>query len=155
MAESMVFYKSFYDAINELPEENRYEILKAIIEYGLLGVEPKLMGIPNAVFLLIKPQIDANNKRRENGKYGVLGGRPKKPIENPKKPIGLSVIKPNGLSKKNPNVNVNVNENVNNTSSSSCACAREENTDDFDSLLESYDEYRKRQKQKQAEAGRG
>lgn len=152
MAESMVFYKSFYDAINELPEESRYEILKAIIEYGLLGIEPKLIGIPNAVFLLIKPQIDANNKRRENGKYGVLGGRPKKTIGNTKKPIGLSVIKPNGLSKKNPNVNEN--ENVNNTSSS-CACAREENTDDFDALLESYDEYRKRQKRKQAEAGRG
>lgn len=147
MAESMVFYKSFYDAIKELPEDNRYEILKAIIEYGLLGVEPKLTGIPQAVFLLIKPQIDANNKRRENGKYGVLGGRPKKkPTETKIKPIGLSVTKPNGLSKKNPNVNVNVNVNENNTSSS-CACAREDDEflgDEFDENLETYEEYLQR-----------
>ena len=149
MAESMVFYKSFYESLNGLPDDIRLKMLDAIIGYALNGTEPQLEGFGANLFALIRPQLDANAKRRENGKkgaeYGKLGGRPKKT------PKGLSKETPVRLSLKTPNVNVN--ENVNNTSSSSCACAREENTDDFDVLLESYDEYRKRQKQ--AKAGRG
>lgn len=160
MAESMVFYKSFYESLNGLPDDIRLKMLDAIIGYALNGTEPQLEGFGENLFALIRPQLDANAKRRENGKYGVLGGRPKKKaMEDKKKPIGLSVVKPNGLSNENPNVNenvnvnVNVNENVNNTSSSSCACTREENGEDFDVLLESFDEYRKRNKQRKAQGG--
>ena len=68
MRESMVFYKSFYDAIRQLPDESQLTVFRAIAEYGIMGEEPKCEGVAKAIFSLVKPQIDANNKRYENGK---------------------------------------------------------------------------------------
>ena len=122
MQDSMIFYKSFYQAINKLDTETQAEVYNAIFSYALDDKEPdNLSKMANVVFTLIKPQIDANNLRRENGKkgaeFGKKGGRPKK--ENPigvinKNPIGDIKKNPLGLQTKTPNVNVNVNDNVNN-----------------------------------------
>lgn len=110
MRESMVFYRSFHEATKNLPQKQYKEVLNAIFEYALNGTEPKLSAITQSIFLLIKPQIDANNKRFENGckgsEYGKLGGRPRK---NPKK----TPPKPQENPTKTPNVNVNENVNVN------------------------------------------
>lgn len=111
MYESMIFYKSFYDAIKGLDAELQAEIYNAVFSYGLYGEELELSPIANTIFTLIKPQIDANNKRKENGKkgaeYGKLGGRPKKnnPEETPQKPLNNPT--------ETPNVNVNANVNAN------------------------------------------
>lgn len=108
MRDSFVFYRSFYDAIKGLPRDIQGEIYTAIMEYGLYGKETEnLKPIAQSIFTLIQPQIEANNKRFENGKkgaeYGVRGGRPKKnnPKETPKKP------------QENPKETPNVNDNVN------------------------------------------
>ena len=81
--ESFIFYKSFYEAIRELPKEIRMEVLTAIIEYALYGKQPEdLKPFAKGMFTLIKPNIDVNTTRFEKGKrgaqYGVRGGRPKK-----------------------------------------------------------------------------
>ena len=116
MYESMIFYKSFYDAIQGLDTELQAEIYNAIFKYGLYGELDELSPIANTVFTLIKPQIDANNKRKENGKkgaeYGKLGGRPKKdnPKETPNKPQENSTQTPNVNENENDNVNANENE---------------------------------------------
>jgi len=113
--ESMVFYKSFYDAICGLEKELQAEIYDAIIYYGIYGEEKELSPMAKMAFALIKPQIDANNRRKEKGKkgadYGKLGGRPKKnnPTETPKEPQ----INPTETPNVNANVNVKVNDNVN------------------------------------------
>ena len=103
--ESFVFYRSFYEGIKELPRDIQGEVLTAIMEYGLNGVTTENQKpITKAMFALIKPQLDANNQRFENGKlgaeHGVKGGRPRKekPQENPT---------------ETPNVNDNVNVNDN------------------------------------------
>ena len=112
MRESFIFYDSFLNALDELDSEIRLQVYDAICHYALREEEPELSGIAKAIFLLIKPQIDANNKKYESGKkganYGKLGGRPKKekPLKNP-----LGVISEN--PKETPNVNVNENDNVN------------------------------------------
>jgi hypothetical protein len=49
------------------------------MEYGLTGELPNLTGYLKSMFLLIKPQIDANNKKYESG---CVGGRPLKAKEN-------------------------------------------------------------------------
>ena len=112
--ESFVFYRSFYEGIKELPRDIQGEVLTAIMEYGLNGVTTENQKpITKAMFALIKPQLDANNQRFENGRlgaeHGKKGGRPKKekPQENP----NLTPKKP----QENPNLtpNVNVNDNVN------------------------------------------
>lgn len=126
MMDSFVFYSSFYEALQEIEDpETRLAVYDAIAGYALTGKEPELKGMQAAMFRLIRPQIDANNRRRE---YGMKGGRPKieKPMvsedEGNEKPMvfeGEKIEKPM-VSKKsenkkpNVNVNVNVNANVNN-----------------------------------------
>lgn len=78
MRDGIVFYRSFYDAIKELPDAELAKCFKAIMEYGLDGKEPETSGIEKTIYCLVKPQIDANNKRYQNG---TKGGRPKTETE--------------------------------------------------------------------------
>ena len=75
MKDGFVFYASWWEAIKNLQREMQGDVLTAIIEYGLYGEtteSPK--PIASAMLAMVKPQIDANNQRYENGKKG---GRPK------------------------------------------------------------------------------
>lgn len=81
--ESFIFYRSFYEAIKCMPPDVQAEIYPAICEYALFGKMPKnLSDMARGMFTLIKPNIDVNTTRYENGKkgaqYGKRGGRPKK-----------------------------------------------------------------------------
>ena len=70
------FYKSYLDAIEELPAKQQLPILKAIIRYALFGEDPdNLPSVCRAVFLLVKPTLDASRKKAANGK---LGGKSEK-----------------------------------------------------------------------------
>lgn len=98
MKESFIFYRSFYEAIEDLDDKKRLKMYDAITKLALKNEEnEKLNGICKQLFVLIKPQITANSKRYEDGKKG---GRPKKE-------------KTSGYFEKKPNENVNVNENDN------------------------------------------
>ena len=100
MKESFIFYRSFYEAIKDLDDKKRLKMFDSITKMALENEEiDNLKGICKQLFILIKPQITANNKRYEDGKKG---GRPKK-----EKTSGFFEKKPN------ENVNVNKNENVN------------------------------------------
>lgn len=101
MNKSFVFYDSFFDALEGLPAEIYAECINALCSYALRGEVPEDMS-PSArmYFRLVKPQIDANNKRRENGRKGGES----------KANSSKGVAKP---SKQVANDNVNVNENVN------------------------------------------
>lgn len=122
--ESYVFYRSFHEALSELDIKDYGRLMYALNEYALNDNYEKvkaLTGITKAMWTLIKPQIDANKRRREmgskNAEYGKMGGRPRKE----KTPMGFSEITPTGfleetpmgLSTKTPNVNVNDNVNKN------------------------------------------
>ena len=75
---SFVFYESFYIAMKTLSLEERSEYMSAICNYAFYEktfiLSPKIEGM----FQLVKPQLDANLRKRKNGK---LGGRP--PNEKP------------------------------------------------------------------------
>jgi hypothetical protein len=75
MRDGFVFYRSFYDAIRELEPELRAEVYDAICEYGFTGEMPECSGVVRGFLHLVKPQIDANQRRYENGRRG---GRPRK-----------------------------------------------------------------------------
>ena len=45
MRDSVVFYRSFWEAIKQLPEKERLESLTAILEYGLDEIELSLIHI--------------------------------------------------------------------------------------------------------------
>ena len=107
MRDSSIFYRSFYEAIKSLPESNQLEVYNAIFEYSFNFVEVELTGLSNTIFTLIKPQLEANNKRYENGtkpKNKQNGSK----IEA-KDDQKISKVEAN----KNKNVNNNVNENEN------------------------------------------
>lgn len=72
---SFLFYASYLEAANTLKAKERDTLYRVILEYGILGTEPQLKGAPLTCWILIKPQLDANNRKHENGKRG---GRPSK-----------------------------------------------------------------------------
>lgn len=113
MRDSFVFYRSFYDAIKDLPRDVQGEIYTAIMEYSLYGKETEnLKPIAHSVFTLMKPQIDVNNKRFENGKKGGRSKSGNEPDGNQEE----TKEKPSNNqseTKSKPNVNDNVNANVN------------------------------------------
>ena len=109
--ESFVFYRSFYEGIKELPRDIQGEVLTAIMEYGLNGVTTENQKqITKAMFALIKPQLDANNQRFENGKKG---GRPKANRNQTETEIKPKQNRNKTKLEPNVNVNDNVNDNVN------------------------------------------
>lgn len=67
MRDSVLFYRSFYDALKNIPPDERLKVYDSIMEYSMYDNEPTLDGVALAIFLLAKPQIDANNKRYANG----------------------------------------------------------------------------------------
>lgn len=65
------FYRSFWDAVNQLPAKDQLPILKAVILFGLDGAEPdKLSQTQNAFFLLIRPVLAKSRNKAANGKKG-------------------------------------------------------------------------------------
>lgn len=75
--DTSIFYKNHYETILKLPTEKQLLIFKAVFDYAFYGTITEFNDKDFAcgiIFDLIKPQIDANNRKYLNGK---LGGRPK------------------------------------------------------------------------------
>jgi hypothetical protein len=109
-----IFYRGFRDALAELPEFDRIALTLAVIDYGLDGTIPELQPLHKAIFMAFKPQLDANNKRYQDGskgaEHGKKGGRPpKNPTETPKKPLE----NPTETPKEKENVKDNAKDNDN------------------------------------------
>ena len=77
--DSIVFYRSFYEAIRLQPKKIQADIYNAVLDYAFNGTEPNISPAAMSIFYLIKPQIDANNKKFEDGRKG---GRPRKTKTN-------------------------------------------------------------------------
>ena len=132
MRDSFIFYRSFFEATKSLTTEQAADLYYAICSYALDRKELELEPVQKALFSLIKPQLDANHKRWENGLKGANSGKkggrpktPKKPQRNPKKT-------------PNVNVNVNVNDNVNENIYRKFAHLQI-NLDDYEKLVNEYD----------------
>lgn len=122
--DSFIFYRSFYEAISELPKENQADTYNAIMEYALNQEEIELTGISKAIFSLVKPQLDANYKKYENGKQKKSKTEAKQ--KQTKSKIGTNV---NVNENVNDNENVNVNDNDNENVGDSCVDGLQEVVD--------------------------
>lgn len=108
---SFIVYRSFYIGIQALKKQDRLQLYDAIFEFGLNHTEIDLKPLPQAMFELIKPQLEANHRKFLNGKKGgkatqelwAREGQSKEQSEGQKK----------GKATANVNANVNVNGNVN------------------------------------------
>jgi len=74
MRDSFIFYRSFLKSIQHLDTSEQLELFLAIVEYGLDQREPDMSRYVRAVWESIKPQLDANQRKYENG---CKGGKPK------------------------------------------------------------------------------
>ena len=93
--DSFIFYRSFYDAMEGVSDKDRLALYDAIVGLALNG---ELVNLPKSVkglFILIKPQIEANIRKRIAGRKG---GRPPYKVTNGHEneiTIGYENIKPN------------------------------------------------------------
>lgn len=133
--DSFVFYRSFYEATKELPEQEQLIVYNTIIEYALNGIELETQGISRAIFALVKPQIDANTKRYENGLKG--GRKPKQNQEETKKEPKGNRKKTKTKANDNENANVNVNANEKKINFAQYVSMTQ---DEFNKLVKSYGE---------------
>ena len=64
MSESIIFYRSFYDAItgSGLDDSDQLAAFRAICEYGLYGTEPKITGLPYGIFVIAHESARAARK---------------------------------------------------------------------------------------------
>lgn len=74
MNDGFTYYKSFYEGIKNLDDTTYRRLNDALMCYALYGEEPKLTGLEESLFISWKANIDASNRRKENG---AKGGRPK------------------------------------------------------------------------------
>lgn len=64
------FYRSFWDSLKVLPDDDFLPIIKAVIRYALDEEESELSPLQNAFFQLIKPTLNTARSRAENGLKG-------------------------------------------------------------------------------------
>lgn len=106
--DSMVFYRSWLDAINRIKRSSdKLKFFLAIVEYGLNGEEIETNNEAIDMFMInVKAQLDKNNEKYKNGKRG---GAPKgnKNAKNNQKTTK------NNQKTNNDNDNVNGNDNEN------------------------------------------
>lgn len=125
MADKFTFYASYYEAIAEFDNETRLKIYDMICKYALYGeIIDSENAIEKSLFTIIRPLIEASERRRSGGApIGNQNARkqpkttknnlPKQSIEttenNQKQPIDSK--KTNNIN-KNKNINKNININI-------------------------------------------
>lgn len=96
MRDGFIFYRSFVEAAKTLNNRERLQLYDSIALYALDDIVPEVSGAARGMFYLIKPQIDANNKRYASGRKG---GRPKaeetETKAEPKQNQSITKTKPN------------------------------------------------------------
>ena len=120
--DSFIFYRSFYDASKCLKTNEKAQLFDAICSYALDEKIKQLDGAALGMFQLIKPQLDANRKKFQNGCVKKQNETEAKPKQNESK----------------TEANVNVNENVNEECKSESINHNQNINDDFKEFWENY-----------------
>lgn len=60
------WYRSYYDALKEIPAEEFRAIVLAVCAYALDGEETELSGVARAIFTLIRPTLEVGRSKAEN-----------------------------------------------------------------------------------------
>jgi hypothetical protein len=65
MEECFTFFRSFHEVLECLSNKSYKAVMSAIARYALDGETPELKGFEKAIFLAIKPQLDASKRRKD------------------------------------------------------------------------------------------
>lgn len=75
MRDNIILYKSLFEALDEVEPALYKEVMQTVYRYAMNDEQPACTGTALALFKVVKPLIDSNNKKYECGK---MGGRPRK-----------------------------------------------------------------------------
>lgn len=75
MRDNIILYKSLFEALDEVEPALYKEVMQTVYRYAMNDTQPVCTGTALALFKMVKPLIDSNNKKYECGK---MGGRPRK-----------------------------------------------------------------------------
>jgi len=82
MTDHITFFKSYLDAVKDLPAEIYKEIMNAALIYAFYGTEPEnLSSIAAGFFTLMRPNIDASLSKSRSGQNG---GKKSGEVRDPK-----------------------------------------------------------------------
>lgn len=77
------FYRSYYEALKEISEKDKKDIIFAMINYVFEDKKPKLKGINKVIWALIEPNLDkSKNKSNDNSGAPVGNKNASKTLEN-------------------------------------------------------------------------
>lgn len=68
--DKFTFFRSYFEAFSELPDELRLQCYDIVCEYALNGKEPEVEGIIKAIWKLIEPTVSKGIKMSDNGRRG-------------------------------------------------------------------------------------
>lgn len=105
--DSFIFYRSVWDVALQLSDEDRLKYYDRVIKYWLYWEDESCGWIVDMMFTLIKPNLDANNKRFSD--WWKWWRPRKKPLVIDKKNQRLKKNKPN---EEEEEVEEDVNDNV-------------------------------------------
>ena len=108
---SFVFYKSFFDSMQGMDDHSRLALYDAIARKGIFGVDsPGLSPEVRRLFILMVPLIEANRKKRADGRKGGRPAGTKTIGYRKQKTAGYKNRKPYEYEYENENENENEDE---------------------------------------------
>lgn len=87
MRESIVFYKSYFKSIEQLPQKEQLQTYKALLNFAFNDKEPEneLKGASSIIFEMAKPVLKSSKQKYDKG---IKGGHPNNnEDDSPKKEI--------------------------------------------------------------------
>jgi hypothetical protein len=99
--ETMIVYRSFFESLKGCEKEVQADVWNAIFEMGFNQKEVELEGLSKTLWLLIKPQIEANLKRFINGSKPKLKQSKSETEAKPKQKVSESEANNNNNNNNN------------------------------------------------------
>lgn len=117
-----IFYKDWWEALRQMPEEMSRSIIEAIMNYALYGIDTDNPQIAYSIYALAKAQIDRDTSKydKQAERNRINGAKSKgAPIGNqnarkqPKQPTGLNSTQDNPNNPNNPKQPNNIDIDIN------------------------------------------
>src|SRR5574344_1034482 len=62
------FFSSYYECLKDLNEEDRRDLLDAIVDYIFIDKEPEFTGIKRSIWILMKTNLTTSKNKSKNAK---------------------------------------------------------------------------------------
>ena len=116
MVSSITEYKSYFEAGEDMTDEEYGIYMRAVHNFAYNDIEPDYTKLPPLVKAALRTVIASVRKNKEDRENGAKGGRPVKQVITQQKPEIKVEINPGFISEENPgfyNSETNENENGN------------------------------------------